>query len=94
MTSAGTIAAGMLTRPLKRVALPEFGVPDALPLIPRETYAVRADRLVARAGTDWVVVYADREHVANMLHLAGIEPRFEEALLVLGRVGTRALVVG
>ncbi len=76
------------------VSLPDFGVPDAVPAIPAATYDARAERLLARAQTDWVVVYADREHVANMLHLTGIEPRFEEALLVLGQDGARVLLVG
>lgn len=79
---------------LAPVTLPNFGVPDALPLIPAATYDARAASLLAKAGCDWVAVYADREHVANMLHLTGIEPRFEEALLVLGTDGTRALLLG
>lgn len=74
--------------------IPDFGSVDALPLIPEETYSARANALVARADTDWVVVYADREHVANMLHLMAFEPRFEEALLVLGRGGERFILVG
>ncbi|WP_172295468.1 M24 family metallopeptidase [Pseudoruegeria sp. HB172150] len=94
MTKAESITGGTPACTLRRITLPDFGIPAALPQIPRETYARRADSLLARAGTDWVVVYADREHVANMLHLTGIEPRFEEALLVLGRNGLRALVVG
>lgn len=94
MIRAAEVSAGSLACSLRRVKLPDFGVPDALPLIPRKTYAARADRLVERAATDWVIIYADREHVANMLYLTGIEPRFEEALLVLGKNGTRALIVG
>ena len=35
------------------------------------------------AGLDAFVVYADREHFANMAYLTGFEPRFEEALLLL-----------
>lgn len=79
---------------LRPVALPAFGTPTSLPAIPAESYAARALRLVARAGTDWVVVYADREHAANMLFLTGFEPRFEEALVVLGRDGRRAILLG
>ncbi len=45
---------------LARCVIPDFGSVDALPLIPQETYAARADALVSRAGKDWVVVYADR----------------------------------
>jgi hypothetical protein len=79
---------------LASLSIPDFGSVDALPLIPEEAYSARADALVSRAAKDWVVVYADREHVANMLHLTGFEPRFEEALLVLGRSGERYMLVG
>lgn len=94
MTQADAALAGACDLALRRVALPDFGVPEALPQIPHATYDARAERVVERAGTDWVVVYADREHVANMLHLTAVEPRFEEALLVLGKNGTRVLLVG
>jgi hypothetical protein len=40
------------------------------------------------------VVYADREHCANLLHLTGFDPRFEEALLLLSADGRRKLLVG
>ncbi len=40
-----------------------------------------------------MVVYGDREHVGNLAFVCGFDPRFEEALLVLGR-GKRRLVVG
>ncbi len=79
---------------LAPVAIPDFGIPLAPPAIPAETLAARCDRLFERAGADWVVVYADREHYANIVHLAGFEPRFEEALLLLGSKGRRILVTG
>ncbi len=37
----------------------------------------------AERGHDILVVYADREHSANMAYLTGFEPRFEEAVLVV-----------
>jgi Xaa-Pro aminopeptidase len=79
---------------LRPVTIPDFGVPHERPLIPAEIYASRADTAYARAGADWFVVYADREHLANMAFLTGFEPRFEEALLILGKHGRRVLVVG
>jgi hypothetical protein len=79
---------------LAEVKLPDFGVPQERPAIPAATLAARCDRLVERARRDWVVVYADREHLANMLHLTGFEPRFEEALLLLGPRGRRVIVAG
>jgi hypothetical protein len=79
---------------LRPVTIPDFGVPLERPVIPAEVYAARADAAYSGAGADWFVVYADREHLANMAFLTGFEPRFEEALLVLGKDGRRVLVVG
>ncbi|OCW55504.1 Xaa-Pro aminopeptidase [Hoeflea olei] len=83
-----------MTVVLKNVSIPDFGVPGARPAIPAATYEARAAALVERAGADWVVVYADREHLANIAFLTGFEPRFEEALLLLGRGGERIIVTG
>lgn len=66
--------------------LPEFGVTERRPELPREVYAGRLQRLRSRvdeAGLSALVVYADREHFANLAWLTGFDPRFEEALLVL-----------
>jgi len=79
---------------LTDIAIPDFGVPVARPKIPAATYARRCDELVRRAGCDWIAVYADREHQANIAFLTGFEPRFEEALLLLGKNGKRAIVTG
>jgi hypothetical protein len=79
---------------LRPVALPDFGLPEQLPAIPEATYRRRAADAYRRAGCDWLVVYADREHFANILFLSGFEPRFEEALLLLGPQDRRVLVVG
>lgn len=43
---------------------------------------------------DFLVVYGDREHAANIAYLSGFDPRFEEALLLLSRNGRRKLLVG
>ncbi|MFB6217841.1 MAG: aminopeptidase P family N-terminal domain-containing protein [Halobacteriaceae archaeon] len=78
------------------VDLPAFGMPDAEPGVPAAVYRDRLDRLRERAreaGYDAFVVYGDREHFANIAYLTGYDPRFEEALLVLGD-GAPALVVG
>ena len=79
---------------LRPVAVPDFGTPIERPAIPAATYARRCDEALARSGADWLFVYADREHSANLLHLSGFDPRFEEALLLLGPGGRRVLVTG
>jgi hypothetical protein len=87
----------MATARLAEIGLPDFGMPDARPEIPATVYADRLARLRERAdarGYDRVVVYADREHSANLAYLTGFDPRFEEALLVVGPTGDPAILVG
>jgi hypothetical protein len=79
---------------LRDVAVPAFGVPLEAPRIPATTYAKRCRDAYERAECDWLVVYADREHLANIAFLSGYDPRFEEALLLLGPGEKRVLVVG
>jgi Xaa-Pro aminopeptidase len=70
---------------LARIKLPEFGVPVEQPKLADSIYAKRYDELmkrIAASGADAVVIYADREHSANMAWLTGFDPRFEEALLI------------
>jgi Xaa-Pro aminopeptidase len=88
---------GTLKANLARVELPEFGVPETMPVLPPALYAARLGRLRERAeaaGYDRLVIYADREHSANMSYLTGFDPRFEEAILIVGASGEPAVVVG
>ena len=82
---------------LAAIDLPDFGMPDEAPEIPARLYAERLERLRARAreaGLDPLVVYADREHSANLSYLTGFDPRFEEAVLIVGAEGDPAILVG
>ena len=45
-------------------------------------------------GYDRLVVYADREHSANLSYLTGFDPRFEEAVLIVGPTDDPAILVG
>jgi hypothetical protein len=96
---AGGIAVTSPTRSprLARIELPEFGMPDQRPELRPSVYAERLTRLRERAATrghDVVVVYADREHSANLAFLTGFDPRFEEALLVVGQDARPAILAG
>ena len=89
--------AGLAGVELGAVELPAYELPGEQPSVPAETYLERigaAERATAEAGLDALIVYADREHFANLSYLTGYDPRFEEALLLLvpGRAPT--LLVG
>lgn len=79
---------------MRPVPMPEDVADDVPPEIPVEEYERRCAETLARAGTPWVAVYGDREHSANLLFLTGFDPRFEEALLLLGPGNNRVLLVG
>ena len=82
---------------LVEIQLPEFGMPTKMPEIPASVYRARLERLrtrMAALGYDRLAVYADREHSANLAYLTGFDPRFEEALLIVGPTGNPAILVG
>jgi hypothetical protein len=81
----------VVARPIK---IPDFSASIEKPEIPPGTYATRCRAAFERAARDWLVVYGDREHFANLMFLSGFDPRFEEALLLLGASERRVLVVG
>ena len=82
---------------LSSVELPDFGLPSEIPSLPDAIYRDRLAELGLRAdaaGHDILVVYADREHSANMSYLTGFDPRFEESLLVVKSDGVPVVLVG
>jgi hypothetical protein len=67
------------------------------PLLPAGLYAERLEGVrsaMDARGYDHLVVWGDREHSANLAYLSGFDPRFEEALLVVGPTGDPAVLVG
>lgn len=82
---------------LDEVPLPEFGLPETYPELSKDLYLARIDRLrisASNAGLETIVVYGDREHFANISYLSGVDPRFEEALLVLTAGDEPVLITG
>ena len=79
---------------LKKLALPHHDVPDGRPEIASTEYRRRRRALYDAAGCQWVVVYGDREHLGSLVYLCGFDPRFEEALLVMGAGDHSVLMVG
>ena len=79
------------------IDLPVFGRPSTTPELLPAVYTARLERLRARMADrdyDRLVVYADREHSANLAYLTGFDPRFEEAILIVRGVGDPAILVG
>jgi hypothetical protein len=79
---------------LRHVPRPPVSGGRPRPAVPGDEYERRLARLAEAADADWVVVYGDREHNANLAFFCGFDPRFEEALLLVGPGGRRCLVVG
>ncbi len=79
---------------LRRIPAPTTARMSAPPAVPVAEYERRLAALAGATDAEWLVVYGDREHAANLAFLCGFDPRFEEALLLLGPGGKRALVAG
>jgi Xaa-Pro aminopeptidase len=82
---------------LGEVDLPTYELPAEQPSIPTATYQARlaaAAEAAAQAGLDALLIYADREHFANLSYLTGYDPRFEESLLIMTPGNTPVLLVG
>ncbi|MEI3606496.1 hypothetical protein SPD48_12385 [Pseudogracilibacillus sp. SE30717A] len=78
----------------RQLHLPDFGIPKEMPKIPRKVYEERCTKLYENANCKWLAIYGDREHFANLHYLTEFDPRFEEALLVLGPNQKKYLIVG
>ena len=71
---------------LKSLDLPDFGMSKNQPQIKSQIYLERLRKFkndLKKNNLDSAIIYADREHFANMQYLTGFDPRFEEALLII-----------
>ena len=72
---------------LIRIDWPDFGLPDvpADPDLAELDLRLGAVRTAMDAcGYGHLVIYGDREHAANLHWVTGFDPRFEEAVLIIG----------
>lgn len=72
---------------LTRMDWPDFGMPEvpAAPGLAEMDLRLGAVRVAMDAnGYDRLVIYGDREHAANIQWVTGFDPRFEEAVLIIG----------
>ncbi len=82
---------------LIEIEWPEFGKCSYPQQASCEEFQSRIDATrfaMDKRGLSHLVIYGDREHFANLAYLTGFDPRFEEAILVLGCNKTPLLVVG
>jgi Xaa-Pro aminopeptidase len=82
---------------LIEVDWPEFGLAERPPAVEASELQGRLDALraaMASNGLTHLVVYADREHFANLAYLTNFDPRFEESVLIVARDGDALIVVG
>lgn len=82
---------------LIEIDYPDFGQASGPPVFTAFDYVPRVEKLRDRMREDsltHLAVYGDREHFANLAWLTGFDPRFEEALLILGTSGAPLILVG
>jgi hypothetical protein len=87
----------MRSAKLAPVTLPDFGTPTSEPKLTKQVYEARHKRLLKAmktSGYDALVIYGDREHVANISWASGYDPRFEEALYIVVPGKTATLIAG
>ena len=76
----------IMTINLKSLDLPYFGMSKKQPKINSQIYIDRVEKFkndLKKNNIESAIIYADREHFANIHYLTGFDPRFEEALLVI-----------
>ena len=76
---------------------PNIALPTVRPTVPVEQYAQRLNDTVAALkaeNLDVLVVFGDREQSGDLHFLTGVDPRFEEAILLLDRDGKRQILLG
>lgn len=82
---------------LTDIELPDFGEAVSEPTLGRAIYEARITRLrlaMRQHGLGAVVIYGDREHMANICWATGHDPRFEEAILLVLPDATPTLFAG
>ncbi|MEP7108234.1 MAG: hypothetical protein ABI760_09625 [Ferruginibacter sp.] len=82
---------------LEEIDLPGFGQCEELIEIPAAEFEMRilaTLEQMKQQELDFLLVFADREHVSNLAYLTRLDPRFEEALMLLHKSGTRKILLG
>ena len=81
---------------LKEVEYPTYDKPSKIPQISKEEYLERINKIklyMSEKSITHIIIYADREHSANISFVCGFEPRFEEALLIISNEKDKPLLL-
>lgn len=87
----------MINYKLTEIDWPEFGtgeLPSPPTLVEFEKRIENARLAMETRALTHLIIYADREHFANLAYLTGFDPRFEESLLIIGLKGLPLILVG
>lgn len=79
------------------VPLPDLGLGACPPETTVDEYrgrVVQTTTLMKDRGLDHLIVYGDREYFGDLYHLTGVDPRFEEGILVLDSNGSGTMLLG
>lgn len=82
---------------LQEINLPQFGQCEEIIEIPASEFETRIANTLFQMKEhqlDFLLLFADREHTANLTYLTNLDPRFEEALLLLDKNGKRKMLLG
>lgn len=82
---------------ISTVPTPDIALPTVRPRVPLEEFEHRLqDAVVAMSEDDLdvLVVFGDREQSGDLHYLTDVDPRFEEAILLLDRAGRRVIILG
>ena len=84
---------------LKEIDWPDFGVPVDKTVPEPSAFEIgqrlqKCCDLMESRNLSHLIVYADKEHFANLMYLTHFDPKFEEALLILNRRGIPLILVG
>lgn len=80
---------------LKEITWPDFGSEKLPPQFPFAEYQSRiqaCQELLKKHNYTHLIIYADREHFANLTYLTGFDPRFEESLMII-RASEKPLIL-
>ena len=82
---------------LSEIDWPNFGIGERPPNLSLSEFQSRVKMVQSQLkenGYTHLLIYGDREHFANLTWICNIDPRFEEALLIVSLIKKPLILVG